>query len=543
MNNYLKNFPMENSDKTPHEKTKKDSFWERFNEAKAGKGKKENQDKGSLVEAIVKQTEREVGTEKKSFREEHQESFQAENEQKENAQKLFGFAKTLFVILVILSLGIWIYFYALLDSGNYFHSKFGKQNLTTQVNYKAELSRQLNTDLIATKKYNKLLTIENIANQIIAIDINSPTLNYERPEGETVIQKDQGAAIPLFRTINEQGQIEYYSEKDIVTAEEIQGKEAGDIKLALAEVQKALTDLDTETTIAPELEKDLKEITEGIKRVDLKEQNFPSPATKEYFRTAKYKAQKLLVKLKEVNLENLVEDIKKQSNAIDISTSSEKTQQVILQLREILQKISAQKASSFETALKEVAGLKLADLDPAVALKIAAIIGDPQNPEQSGDLQTAATIAKNLVKINTINRLKTEIYAWTNIIDNVEKIARLGADLEKDVGSTSAPAADIDPRGQYVDFVSYSGKAKDGLVEIRGEASAKGEYENIGFTLLANLIDAFEASKSFSNVEGYAFSKNQDRDGNIFVPLNFKFNIQNPGITDSRDFERIPRAN
>ncbi len=528
---------MSNQPKDQNERPKKSSFWEKLSDKKAsGEG-------GSLVNAIVRQAEKEASGFKKSSS--TVESIKSENNERDNARKMLANSSSLLSFMIILTAGAWIYFFAMLNTNNYFHEKVGKENLATELNRKTELIGQLHTDNRDTKKFSKLIRIENLANRVLELDLENPILNYERPKGERVIPRGNngGHVDTLLKTMDANGEVVYLSETEIRSLEDAHGIRMEFTHNALIEILKLAEALREEVKTSPEIDKHLENLLADLAAINPEEENFPSATLKSYFIAAQSSSKDILRSVKNANLENLVADIKKQVHVINISKTDDTTKQVVKALQTSLQKISAKRSSSFDTALKEIQLLNITSIsDNEIYQKVIQITGNPRNKEDNSDLLTAAIIARNIGKVNAINNLRANKIAWSNVIDRIEKIVRLGSDLERDIEGTPTDAnRDIDPNEDLVSLLSYSGKAKKNSFELRGVALGEAAYSQKSFTLLADLIDAYEGSKYFKDVSGFAFSKDEDREGHSFSPLNLKLTLQNTTVTDSRDTVKISR--
>jgi hypothetical protein len=525
---------MSTSPKDPNGKPKKHSFWEKLSEKQASGSS------GSLVSAIVRQAEKEAGTKK---HESQLDKIKSESEAKEGVRTMLANAKTLLGFTIIMVAGIWLYFFAMLHESNYFHEKFKEENLTTELNRKTEILQQLRTDSRDTEKFSKLLQIENLANQVVTIDLEDPILNYERPEGEQVVPRDNPTEI-LLKTIDENNKVVLLKETEIRSLEDARDIRVEKTLSALVEISERADMLGEMIKSNPEIEQHLDSLLEEITKIDLEEENFPSSTLKNRITAAQSVAKDILRKVKKINLENLIADIKKQAQAIDTNEASEKTQSTVESLLLSLNKLSAQQPSSFDTVLRELKEIDITKIsENDIYQKVVRIIGDPRDEKSESDLITAAIIAPNLDRINTIDDLRAERVSWSGIIDQTEKIVRLGSDLTRDTEGTPLDARrDIDPDGKLVTLLSYSGRSRRGNVEIRGEALGEDAYSQKSFTLIADMIDAFEGSKYFKDVEGFAFSKTEDRQGRTSSPLSFQLTIQNPAVTDPRDTRKTEKT-
>jgi cell division protein FtsL len=525
--------------KTLGEDNEKSSFWEKLNAQHEQSKRKASLVKNSLVDAIVSQAEREA-SQPKTEHVDTEKIGQQYKASKDKMHSMLGFSKTILTLVVIASLGVWVYFYAVLSESNYFHEKINQQNLTTQVNAKAQYLAQLKTDVTDTNKFSKLLRIESLANQIVDLDLENPVLNYKRPQGEKVVSREDESG-QAYRTVDASGKIVYLAEADVVALENARDIRAEFVKNTLSQIIAETADLKSQPDSNAEIEKEFKQITETLTTLSPNETNFPSAITKENYQAAQFLAQSILTKVKDLNLKNLVTDIKKQADAIDTNEADVETKAVVSQLKEIIAKITAQRLTSFEKALGEAAALdvdKITNND--IYQKVIRITGTPGKKANDGDLAAATVIAHNLGKVNIINQLKANRIAWSNVIERVEKIARLGSDLERDAADViyTDSRADIDPNGKYVTFTGYAGKINKNEIEVRGNALGEAVYKDKNFTLLADLIDAFEGSKYFKDVEGFSFAKNKNRQDEYFAPLNFQLKLQNPSTTESLDIKQ-----
>ncbi|MBU1089493.1 hypothetical protein KKF38_01710 [Patescibacteria group bacterium] len=526
---------MPTDSKDPIGKPKKTSFWRKLSEKQAAGSE------SCLVNAIVRQAEKEVSSVKNS-----QFSFERipekESVEKEKARVKLANARTLLWFVIIVVAGIWLYFFTMLHESNYFHAKFGKENLITEFNRKTELLQQLRTDNRDTKKFSKLLRVENLVNRVLALDLENPILNYERPEGEQVIPRESSddSSETLLKTTNSNGEVIYLSEAEIRSLENTRAIRVEFISSALAEILEEAKILGEEIKTDPEIEKELAALLTELAAINPQEKNFPSAVLKSHFAAAQSAAKNILRNVKNANLENLVTDIKNQSWAIDTNEVSETTKEVVANLQTSLDKLSPQRPNSFDIALGEIQALDITKIsENKIFQKIVRIIGNPQKEKNDSDLLTAAIIVHNLGRINTINDLRAERIVWSSVIEQAEKIARLGADLERDTGGIPLDASrDIDPNGELVTLLSYSGKSRSGEIDLRGQALGESAYDQKSFTLLADLIDAFEGSAYFKDVSGFIFSKDEDRQGRISSPLNIKLALQDPAVVDSRDIEK-----
>lgn len=486
----------------------------------------------SLVEAIMQQSKKDTMNGKPNSPE------QAKSNEAE-VKALSNFSKNLLNVVIVVCAGLWLYFFAMLHESNYFHDKVGKQNLTTQVAFKEQLMLQLKKDAADTKKFTQLLRVENLANKIVALDLESEVLNYIRPQGRRVIPRGEDEdARTVYQIINSDGHVGVIDEAIILQAENQRNVQKELLQNTLLEILREAESLEETSIKDPAIKDDWAALFVELSAISPMDDNFPSATTKEFVSSAKSISQKILVAVSNLNLENLVVDIKKQAQAIDFSGANADTLTIITNLQTILRGISTNRPSSFEQALNKAVELGIENIDNnAIYLKATRIIGDPNAATNQGDLKAAAIIAKNLGRVNTINTLNMQKIEWSNVIKHVETIARLGADLERDTEDTVGAQMDIDPDGKLVTFSGFSGKGIKGVIDVRGVALEGVSYKDRNFTLLSDLIDAFEGSKYFKDVDGFSFSKKKDQDGLISAPLNFKLGLQALGEKDSRDIQ------
>ena len=243
---------MSTSPKDPIKKPKKASFWRKLSEKHAAGSE------SSLVNAIVRQAEKEVGSTKKnqfSF----ERNLKEESTEKEKARASFANARTLLGFVIIVIVGVWLYFFAMLHADNYFHAKFNKENLTVELNRKTELLQQLRTDDRDTEKFSKLLRVENLVNRVLALDFENPILNYERPEGWQWISRecDNNSTKTLFKTTNSSGEVIYLSEAEIRSLEDTRKIRAEFVGDFLVEILKEAEFLVGKIKTSPEIEREL----------------------------------------------------------------------------------------------------------------------------------------------------------------------------------------------------------------------------------------------------------------------------------------------
>lgn len=429
---------------------------------------------------------------------------------------LLGLARSIFSLVLITSCGIWLYFYAVLDANNYFHAKFERQNLTTQINQKMALRAQLKQGLESTNEFSKLLLAENLLKKVIKLDLNNPIL-----EDLTLKQEI------------EQGEFSEKQERQKIVHNEARKLQTEFTLKALREILLLARDLAKNPPQNSKLQASLNEILNLLTTLKLTKDNFASAVLQERYAAAKSLAQKLLPELKTLNLQNLVLDIKKQVTTLDLSKANALTREMVLNLQNILAALSFKNFQSFADVQSKIEALDLTQInDGTIYKEIQEIIG---GGDQIGNLKMATVLASNLSPVNRLNLLSKERIVWTEVLTRVEKVLRLGANLERDLQDLNDARADLDPEGRMIKVESYAGRGEKGEIELHGFLQGKADYEKRDLTLLANLLDAFEQSKYFQNVEGQTFTRNRDRDGQVFVPLRINLTLQDPAVSNALD--------
>ena len=459
-------------------------------------------------------------------------------------QDLLKKAHITFAAALIIGFGIWLTFFTIIfDQENRILAKFNAYNIPATLAIKEELNTRLTTDLTDTRKFIALIKLEKIATLVNSLDLDDPALNYVAPSGGTVIPRGDEASStePQYRMISESGEIVYVPESEVNALKSVQASRTSYANRLLRQIKFQIKDVQNEKHLPKKIRDQVERMQTHLALIDLEEPAFPSALTKTDMRAAQAEAKSILIDVKEKNLKNLVADLKKQVRTIDAHTADLPTQEFVARLTAILDTLSVKQASTFEKALKQISTLNLGSIhDSDVYRKIVQIIGD--NDTQKGDLAAAATIARNLTKETIINELSARRIAWSPIITTIEKIARLGADMTPDEDGTAIDARrDIDPTNTLVAFTGFSGKADKQAIEVKGQVVGEGKYNNQNFSLLADLIDAFEGSSSFKDIEGSNYAKNKDLSGKFFSPMNFKLMLQQPNVRDDHDIKIIPK--
>jgi len=519
---------------------KKSLFWEKLNKKKAAVGG------GSLVDAIVRQAEKKAAPESEKIKNKKVDDLSQyidDSRAKNKARASLGDARTVFGFVVVVAIGLFFYFFMTLDESNYFYKDFGLENLTTEMNRKTKLSEKILTDIRDTKKFGNLIKIEDLASRIVMVDLENVTLNYAAPIGERVVSREDGEASEIFiKTTNDVGEIIYVPESEIRTSEDM--REAK-IELAISSIEEIIQLVDELRGVVvsePKIKEDFKNLLAEFKKINLNEidkDKFPDSVLKSNFAVVQFAATNILREIKSLNLKNLVIDIKNQIQVIDVIGMDEMTQKVVIELQDILMDIRPEQPSTFKNALVQIETAGIGNIsNNAIYQKVARIVNDSESTSKYrvADLPTAAMIAQNIGRVNVVGILESERIAWSTVIERIQKIARLGADLERDIDNIPMNEnRDLDANGDLISLFSYSGKSEKNEIEIQGEVFAEQNYEQRAFTLLADLIDAIEASEYFRDVDGFIFAKEISRDGEVGAPFNLSLTLQDPSVSDEYD--------
>lgn len=154
------------------------------------------------------------------------------------------------------------------------------------------------------------------------------------------------------------------------------------------------------------------------------------------------------------------------------------------------------------------------------ALKKEIDNADEEKDEGKSDTENTfeETIEKLAADINKVAQNDLSIVAkireqrmiWTDFMEIIENITK------------SVDKFYTNPKVRQVFYDSYRFDAKDGKIAVSGTTR---KLDRLNFTLLANLIDSFEKSESFSDVDVSSLSKNTEGDYST-APINLDFQIQ-----------------
>ncbi len=510
--------------------------------------------KNTLVESVIRQAEKKTDSGAAGG------PAQDESDNK-NSATLITIAHAVLSITILAALGAWLYFFAILDTGNVFHAKFGKQNLTTQLIETQTLNTNLTTSLSNTELFSAYLAVESFANRILGLSLEDSALNYEAPTGELIekVNREGGATELVYRIVDGSGRLVDIPEADVRAQESTKNERIASYQGELIQILEKARQLQT-SQITSQLgnagfKTDFDRMIDSLLLIDPIElqtgdPNFPTRFARNQYDEARSAAKSIRTQIKEANLVNLVTDLKKQVETVDLTGADTATRATVQSLADIIANISAKRTSSFETALTAASQLNFATLSPlTVATQVAEIIEitgattESGQPALRGDLVTAAELARNLGAVNIISQLDEDRIEWSKRITQIGTIARYGADSTRDGETTPTDARrDIDLSNELVVFTGYSGKSKDEKIVAKGQVIGRNQYQELNFTLLADLLDALAGSTEFRDVAGFTFSKNKNPQGQIYVPFSIELSLQYAGQTDSADVSLEPVA-
>jgi len=443
---------------------------------------KNQAEKNSLIDAIVKKAE-ETSREKITTKIDDRDPYAG--------AMLAKIALSSSLIFAFLSLLISA---SALSKSNLINSKFDKENLSTTLDSKKSILRQVGNDIDDVKNFNSLIQLENLSRNIVELETDSESI--EKLKSETIsLQKE------LFK-------------KRVQSIK----KNAEDLRI-----------LNTENDV---IKKSSKEMLKLIKNIDIDNliDSGVTSADYTYITSAKISAKEIMVEIKEMNLRNMINNLKKQAKIISTINDSSEKNQSITSFTEGVEKISIRRINSLESAVSLHDEIILPADNQDLLSKIE-ILGE--------DLKDAAKISKNLGRLTISNDIEKQRIKWSEVIENVKTVTRLGADLKSDLDQNYVDpvARDLDPEETLITFTGFSTDSEDRTIEIKGQANGVKKYKDQSITLLANLIDAFESSNLFQGVEGYNFSKNISNDGSIYTPISIKLNLQEIGSIHPNDLK------
>ncbi len=122
--------------------------------------------------------------------------------------------------------------------------------------------------------------------------------------------------------------------------------------------------------------------------------------------------------------------------------------------------------------------------------------------------------------ISTIGSVKAQRTSWLWIIDKIEEVT-IGVDPNFNSGL-------FEVTGLEVVYNGYTLDAQSGAVVLSGQTKT---IDSKNFTLITELIDAFEESPYFKNVEMRSFSKSGDDITGFTASFNLNLTIEKEGIS------------
>lgn len=210
-----------------------------------------------------------------------------------------------------------------------------------------------------------------------------------------------------------------------------------------------------------------------------------------YFANKKLKDDAKL-NIAKTNIKNLLEKIKIKFPSSLSDQDKEKTLEILRNKRESI-KENEEEAKNIQNAIKlmqnaELQGLILgADTKKLEAEEFEKFLTDIRN-EDKNELSVIASLQTK--RINWGEVIK-EIEGITSEVDNV-----FGKGLFEEIGG--------------VTYTGYSFDALSGKITVTGSTKT---MDSRTFTLIANLIDAFEKSEKFKNIDKRSFAKSQSDEG------------------------------
>ena len=420
----------------------------------------------SLVDALVKKAKKAEGS---------------EENQEDNAQ-IAGdvrLAKTLAHLSIVVLVVSAAMHFVLLNPENPVMGSFGKQNLATEAERSEKLRDNTEKTVSSLEQFIHDIRIDAAAQAVVSISLNSTTEELLR--SELVSISDQLNAI------------DWSMAKD-----DSKGK---DIAASAEEMKDILDSINTDAT--PLLTDALRSKIEEMQK----------------------KARSVLSLLQTRNLMHLVEDLKRQAAGLELLAGNSAEQDIAMRIAESVNGISANQPSSIEQAFRAIKALPKDDVTSVdFGRAITNLTGDTQ---VEGDLNIASKIAGNVGAATVLRQLDDNRVRWSTALEDVRNILRFGADLKADDGLTTGAEKDIDIRQSLIRVTgaTFSAKKEKEIV-IRAEGDGRDQYRERNFHLLADVIDAFEASASFGTVDGFVFNKLRNDDGSFYTPINITISVK-----------------
>lgn len=155
--------------------------------------------------------------------------------------------------------------------------------------------------------------------------------------------------------------------------------------------------------------------------------------------------------------------------------------------------------------------------------ELKSLIGsfDPENPTPEVPFDEMLKKIRELDQneLSIIAKLQEKRIKWREIITEIEKITR-EIDTVFDEGLFEQIGG--------ITYSGYSFDAQSGRISVTGRTKT---MDSRTFTLIANLIDAFEKSPRFKNVDKRSFAKSKGEDGFLAtLKLDFELELSNDAL-------------
>lgn len=202
------------------------------------------------------------------------------------------------------------------------------------------------------------------------------------------------------------------------------------------------------------------------------------------------------------NIKNLLEKIKTKFPSSLNDQDKEKTLEILRNKKESA-KENEEEAKNIQNAIKLMQNAELQGLILSTDTKK---IADKDFEQLLTDLRT-----KDKNELSVIASLQTKRINWAEVMKEIEDITRevdnvFGKGLFEEIGG--------------ITYTGYSFDAISGKITVTGLTKT---MDSRTFTLIANLIDAFEKSEKFKNVDKRSFAKNKNEEGfNATLKLDFE---------------------
>lgn len=202
------------------------------------------------------------------------------------------------------------------------------------------------------------------------------------------------------------------------------------------------------------------------------------------------------------NIKNLLEKIKTKFPSSLSDQDKEKTLEILRNKKDST-KENQEESKNIQNVIKLMQNAELQ------GLILGADIKKLENEEFEKFLTDLRNKDKN--ELSVIASLQTKRINWAEVMQEIENITRevdnvFGKGLFEEIGG--------------VTYTGYSFDALSGKITVTGSTKT---MDSRTFTLIANLIDAFEKSEKFKNVDKRSFAKSQSDEGfNATLKLDFE---------------------